>query len=573
MVKKDSSKFNQTLFNKASYRLQEHLKKHTGGINKLINIILNNYAVKSKQKTVELEIDKEIEELKSILYSGNLQKIPVLATRHVESLAMRICEALRQVNINSEVIYSEPKSGFDDETLYFVLCPQMFDSLPKLYFAFQLEQTINPRWMTDNYIEKLKGAIAIADYSLNNVGYLQDKGIELKNIFYIPIRPVHIKKTRSEFKYDVIFYGDDNCPRRQSILTELKKHFSVKVCKEIFGQELHEELKYAKVAINIHYYDKALLESVRLSELIENGKLIVSERGIEKCENEAFEKLVSFVDADDIDGLVYHIKKLLDGDAENSLVNDYSDEYCNEFLYGLYRLLLAFDIVSFEQFYEIIGKKIEIKNVTALSLKESRLRNEMFKASYPEIFMFSGLRHYVSWKGCGLSYKFLMRRAYDEGLENIAICEDDVWLPSNWENSLAQIKSYLNNRNWDIFFGLIADVHPETKIFSSEKTDLGELVCLDKPVSLVFCLYNKTAYSKIFTWDHHLNGMGNTIDRYIQRNGTLTSYCLYPYFVKLKSAKSTLWKDVANDVYNNIIVKSEKELQEKLLQYKKYIGR
>lgn len=564
-------KFSRTYFNEhyflaSTQRLKNHLLKHTGGINKLINLLINSYG-KSYLSNKKSEVGSNLDQLKELIYSKKRLHIPILATRHVASYARRISEALSLVDIDSEVIFAKPETGFDEQCIYFVLCPQMFNELPKYYFAFQLEQSVSQRWMTSDYYDKLKKAIAIIDYSIDNVSFFIKKGFDYKDIYYIPVRPLNIKNSDTDYLYDVIFYGDDNCERRKRIINELQKHFSVKICKEMYGEELENELKKAKIAINIHYYENSLLESVRLSELIEMGKVIVSEKGSNYDENEFFKKYVHMVEVDDVQALIQKIESLLSCNIENSEVTVNNEH--NEFLFYFFRMLLAYDLITFDQFYYKIGNKVNIPDVLCLSVIESIDRHNTFREKHPKIDIFNGLRHYVPWKGCGLSYKFLMKRAYDLKKVNITIFEDDVSLPNNWEISLNAIKRALSNKKWDMFTGLIAEVHPDCQLFYKEETSLGTLIQLDKVVSLVFCLYNNSVYEKIFTWDHQKDGIENTIDRYIQRTSTINSYCLFPFFVKLSDSDSTLWNNVDNGSYNIMIQRSESLLAEKIQNYDK----
>ena len=40
---------------------------------------------------------------------------------------------------------------------------------------------------------------------------------------------------------------------------------------------------------------------------------------------------------------------------------------------------------------------------------------------------FPGLKHKLGWVGCGMSYKFILKKAAEQGLERILVCEDDVY--------------------------------------------------------------------------------------------------------------------------------------------------
>lgn len=501
----------------------------------------------------------------------NSREIVILATRHVEYVAEAIKVKLRKVGIKASIIYSMPEGGYS-KRLHIVICPQMFQKLPRLYFAYQLEQR-DSKWFTEEYFEKLRNAVAVFDYTIENIKYLFKNGFDYKQVYYLPIQSHEVELVKEEHQYDVLFYGDPDSDRRKKFLEAIAGKFNLKVCVNVFGQDLIEEIKKAKVVVNIHFYEDALLETTRISQLLSMGKLIVSERGINSEEQQEFEDLVSFVDVGDVDGMLKAIQDILEtGDIEDRreklLENVQNKTDWSEFY--LYRALLAFDLITFDQFYYSIGKQINIPETVCLSLTETIERREHFKRSYADIPVFQGLRHDLGWVGAGLSYKFLINRAKDEGLPQLTVCEDDVELLPGHSEKLEFIRSYLKRvKEWDIFSGLIADFDKDTKVLSVEKTEIGYLATIDRTVSNVFCIYNKNIYDRILMWNHmYRNVQINTIDRFIQNLEKMRVVCCYPYFVKQSNdVSSTLW-GIDNTKYSKMIDDSEKafylKIQEKL---------
>ena len=78
-------------------------------------------------------------------------------------------------------------------------------------------------------------------------------------------------------KYDVVHVGLLN-QRRRSILSALGKQFSL-FCPNysIFDHDLQRLYSNAKVLVNLHYYENAILERPRLNEALCSGIRIVSE--------------------------------------------------------------------------------------------------------------------------------------------------------------------------------------------------------------------------------------------------------------------------------------------------------
>ena len=212
-------------------------------------------------------------------------------------------------------------------------------------------------------------------------------------------------------------------------------------------------------------------------------------------------------------------------------------------------------------------------NHWCLSLPESTLRQKDFqKDNKFNVWLFTGLRHHIGWIGCGLSYKFMMKRAEDLKLPLVTICEDDVLFYDNFEQRYLEIIKTLKTTNeWDIFSGLIADLSEETEIGHSQLKSKNEtFYSLNKLVSMVFNIYHQSSYAKIYQWDYYNPSTDNTIDRFIESHGGIKGLIVSPYLVGHKEdLDSTLW-GVNNSTYKEMIKKSQNLLNYKisLLEYK-----
>ncbi|HCI6138191.1 TPA: hypothetical protein NPN75_004704, partial [Klebsiella variicola subsp. variicola] len=256
--------------------------------------------------------------------------VRILATQHTLFVAHLIEKNLLDCGIKGHIstAYSVEQ---DMGQMHIVVCPQMFKQLPRNYIAFQMEQSVNSRWFTDEYFSRLNNAVAIFDYSLNNIEYLLDKGIPYQKLFYMPISsfpdyPVHLAENgyvlddqKGDIRADVLFYGDPNCERRKAYLQELKKHFNVTVASEVFGDKLTRMVKNAKVVVNIHYYENALLETTRLYETISLGTPVVSESSSDIVEHEDLQDVIDFCPIGDIPAMVDKIHILL---SDNEYYNE-----------------------------------------------------------------------------------------------------------------------------------------------------------------------------------------------------------------------------------------------------------
>lgn len=504
----------------------------------------------------------------------------ILTTKHTHYIAKLIANAFEKVNVKSEIIFNEPASGYSDHW-HIVICPQIFNKLPDYYLAFQMEQSVSSRWFTDDYFNKLKNARFVFDYSLTNIEYLHNNGVPFSKLFYMPVGLLKtaqpINTTDTEYEYDVAFYGDPNCERRQKYLKKLQENFNVKVISEVFGDELHQLLKKAKVIVNIHYYEGALLETTRIYECLSLNKIVVSESATDQNEHASLESLVDFVDIDDTDAMIERIQFWLNSPSEfkNKLIEiQQAQQQTDGFEFYFYRFLLSQDLIDFDQFYKLCADFIQPKgDFWCLSLPESTLRQKDFqKDNKFNVWLFTGLRHHIGWIGCGLSYKFMMKRAEDLKLPLVTICEDDVLFYDNFEQRYLEIIKTLKTTNeWDIFSGLIADLSEETEIGHSQLKSKNEtFYSLNKLVSMVFNIYHQSSYAKIYQWDYYNPSTDNTIDRFIESHGGIKGLIVSPYLVGHKEdLDSTLW-GVNNSTYKEMIKKSQNLLNYKisLLEYK-----
>lgn len=233
----------------------------------------------------------------------NQEKTYILTTKHCLYIASLIKNSLEESGIQSEIIFRRPIMGFGGG-LHFVVCPQMFTFLPKYYVVYQLEQSVSSRWFSHSYFNKLKYAYKIFDYSLENIIYLENNGIEKNDIYFMPISYnsgyVNLIGKEQE-EYDVLFYGDSNNERRRKYLDELSNGFNVKIISNMFGIELYKELSKAKIIVNIHYYDGALLETTRLYECLSLNKFIISETSSDIENHSDLLPCIEWVDINNID--------------------------------------------------------------------------------------------------------------------------------------------------------------------------------------------------------------------------------------------------------------------------------
>ncbi|HBR1442907.1 TPA: hypothetical protein L9L55_001828 [Klebsiella quasipneumoniae subsp. quasipneumoniae] len=516
--------------------------------------------------------------------------VRILATQHTLFVAHLIEKNLLDCGIKGHVSTAYSVEH-DMGQMHIVVCPQMFKQLPRNYIAFQMEQSVNSRWFTDEYFSRLNNAVAIFDYSLKNIEYLLDKGIPYQKLFYMPISsfpdyPAHLADNgyvlddqKGDIRADVLFYGDPNCERRKAYLKELKKHFNVTVASEVFGDKLTRMVKNAKVVVNIHYYENALLETTRLYETISLGTPVVSESSSDIVEHEDLQDVIDFCPIGDIPAMVEKIQILL---SDNEYYNERKEKIKhftnvdNKNNYYLRRYLLSIDKLNFSQYKSIFSfEQFQTGDVPrlCLSLSETPVRRKAFFASPSHGFQFfEGIRYRIGWIGCGMSYKYMLSGMLASKAEMGIICEDDVIFPVDYDNKLNKIINHLQSTEakWHIFAGIIAHLHEDTKVLDVKVMDGIEYIYIDKMTSMVMNIYSRRGMDLISQWDEkNIDAETNTIDRYVESAQDLVVVTTLPFLVGYaEEQQSTLW-GFENSQYTSLIKASEKLLAEKVAEFKK----
>lgn len=509
---------------------------------------------------------------------GKYNRMDVITTQHCIFIAKLVKRALERVGIACTIHMGEPESYQDIP--YLIICPQFVKNFPPVYFVFQMEQTVSSRWFTKEYFVSLQNSCVILDYALQNVEFFHRPENEdiRSRVYYLPLDyyPQYIAEPApKEKEYDVLFYGSISGDRRAKIFDEIRKKYRLKIISDLFGEELYEEIRKAKVVVNIHYYEGALIETTRLFEVLSlNSSVVVSEDSFDKNELGRLEDFVDFVPVDDVNKLLERIGYWLSHDEERRekvRANRRALEHrANAFDFFFYRFLLAYDRIDFDTFYRLAGNYVQLNtNKVCLSLPESTARRRSFDEDNKYGFQcIPGLRHEKGWVGCGLSYKLIFHKATEARMKNIMICEDDVIFPADFAKKLQQIMKYLGEqKRWSVFSGVMADVGNVTVKDCKQKYN-AEFAQIDHMVSTVFNIYNKEMFKVFCQWDEaNRDVTHNAIDRYLEQMN-LAIYVQVPYLVGHKEElNSTIW-GFSNTQYADMITNSENKLNQLIAEFK-----
>lgn len=159
-----------------------------------------------------------------------------------------------------------------------LLDASIIGALPSDSVIVNLEQvSAESAWFSDSYVALLK-AFPVIDYSPRNRANLAARGIEhvglLEIGYHSSLKCIRPAKTKD---FDVLFYGSQ-VDRRQKILTALQgAGLKVAHLFGAYGRERDEAISRSKLVINMHYYQSAVFEIVRVSYLLANGVCVLTE--------------------------------------------------------------------------------------------------------------------------------------------------------------------------------------------------------------------------------------------------------------------------------------------------------
>jgi hypothetical protein len=209
----------------------------------------------------------------------------------------------------------------------------------------------------------------------------------------------------------------------------------------------------------------------------------------------------------------------------------------------------------------------------ALSMPETVVRRIAFEKTLPSSYrLFCGLRRQPGWVGCGLSYRSLARYAIARGLPRLAIMEDDIVLPADFESKIRSVQAFLDARSgqWHVFAGMIAALDAQVTVHAVEKYEDMTFVTLDKMTSMVFNIYESEALRMLAAWNPELErDPVNTIDRHLGGQAGLRVIVTLPFLVgHCEEMQSTLWGG-SNKLYSELIRSSEQALMDKVSVFQK----
>ncbi len=519
-------------------------------------------------------------------FSGMVQPLPhrtwtIMTPPHVLLLASLMADALRQNSFDVEVVMAEPETYNRD--IYIVISVHVFEQLPPpaKRFVVQLEQQ-SSNWFTERNVAAMRESLAVLEYNYNNIEYLASLGVK-SNVWYMPLggNP-RLSVTSSVKEYDVLFYGDLRSPRRTAMLAALTERCQcrVKSVSEMFGEGMHDLIRKARFVVNIHLFVPSQLEVYRIHEALSLGVPVISEDAPDRHMYPELAPAVRYFDFNSTESMLAVVLRELAARTDYSQsVREVVQKTHARFQFNFNRVLFGRSLVPITSqvlFTHAVSFAMpqSIAEPVILSVPESfDRRNQFVKSTVVRTgLLFDGIRQLYrpTWMSCALSYMTLSKLALNAGLRQLTVAEDDVVFPRSFASRMAIVEEYLASLNgeWDLFSGLIADVHPSTKVLDVRVEKGMYFLTIDKMTSTVFNVYNHKVLKLLAAWDpEDGNVVTNTIDRYIERQTSLRVVVTLPYLVQHREdAASTLW-GFQNTEYVKLISRSQQLLTQKLSDF------
>jgi GR25 family glycosyltransferase involved in LPS biosynthesis len=484
--------------------------------------------------------------LRGVIASGRLadaQTVHIVTTRHTEYVGAAIGHALR--NTRLQVTRGTVMPAQFDHDLYIVVAPQMFTVLPPAEKAMmvQMEQVRASQWATSGYVARLRDSLAVLDYAIDNIDALIERGLPRKQLYFVPMRPFSRPDAGAKRDIDLLFYGDTSSERRQRYLAALQAKYPLTVVKEVFGDAMRATLDRAKLVVNIHFYEDALLETTRISEALTHGARVVSETATDQGDNAAFASLVDFVPRDDIGAFVARVGQVLADWREPLRLPEAEDFGGMEF--HILRALHGIGVLSESELHAATAAMPLPSNRLILSLPEHLTRYHAAAAQrLPGAVPFHGLRNIDGWKGCAASYKFLAAKALAQGPAPLTIYEDDAVFDADAVARLAVIEDYLSAHPdaWDVFSGLLSDLSADARISRIDPVAEDEFIHLDRVIGMVFGIYNRSALKMLSEFTVQGESVSrHAVDRYLEALRPRCITTLRPLAGHNAEVNSSLW--------------------------------
>jgi hypothetical protein len=214
-------------------------------------------------------------------------------------------EKVELINCNTNHVFSK-------EDVYLTFIP--FNKLninitPEKYIVYNFEQFTTDKLWSDSYINFLKKAIYVIDYSIKNVCKMNDYNI---NSFFLPYMPSGVNKyndlSNTKKDIDILFIGNLNNKRRSWLKELTNEKYSVKIITNLFFEKSIEYFARSKIVLNVHYYGgDSILEVTRIIPALENNCVILTEESHDEYYNLIYNDIVKISNLENLKDSIINI--------------------------------------------------------------------------------------------------------------------------------------------------------------------------------------------------------------------------------------------------------------------------
>ena len=492
----------------------------------------------------------------------------IIATPHTLFVAKAIERQLQVHGWNVSTMTAAPDQFFLD--YYIVICPQIFERIPpyEKLISFQMEQTMSSRWFNQRYMSILNNSYAVLEYATHNFSFLKEKKIAFPHVHYLPIGglfPYENVEPAVSKTYDILFYGDSNSsPRRQRLLSALKEKYNVLIKNDTFGPPMERIIQSARVVINLHYYEDGLLETPRIWQCLSLGTPVVSEISRDHNEYQELENVVTFFEQGSVDLMLKSVEKTLKNPPSMQEISFAIAVSSQRFSFMFDRFLIATGFLESGYVRKMSLPILTDKVVVSMPETFERRRKVLANPIFNEWTIFEGIRRQPGWIGCGLSHYVIAQQTLCLGMKRVQVAEDDVVFEKDFSTKIESVHRFLDQKmdSWDLFSGLISDLHADTEVVSVENFEGIKFVTIDKMTSTVFCIYNQKFCQTLTSWNFDNLDPKNTIDRFIEKLPNIRIVVTLPFLVRQNNQFDSILWGFNNQVYDHMIKESENKLYE-----------
>ena len=273
-------------------------------------------------------------------------------SKYIYSICEIVYETFKNYINNIEIVNcSDHDMIYNDTTVYLTFYKFNDDIVhPKKYIVYNFEQLTTEKKWSEEYINFLRNALYVIDYSLSNVIWLNSIDI---NSYFLPFEILDTKIYRSLKSYDkdidVLFIGSLNDRRKKWLnkLIYLNSQFTIKIITNKFYKDSYDFFARSKILLNIHYYEQNRISEIsRIIHALENSCIVLTENSDDFYYNQLLNGIVTITNYDTLIDDVINILS-----DYNNIQKNKNDLYTNMLEYkninyinsivGLFKIIIA----------------------------------------------------------------------------------------------------------------------------------------------------------------------------------------------------------------------------------------